>query len=270
MIRIQLTKALSGTQGPFSLQLDLEIPKATFCCVMGPSGSGKTSLLRMLAGLMQPDAGRISFGERLFFEAPKVSLPPQKRQIGFVFQDYALFPHWDVWRNLQFALPKGQSPDAISNILEHFALSALRNHRIEQLSGGQKQRIALLRALLQQPQLLLLDEALSALNQELRRQWQDLLKAWCQEHQLSAIMVSHDPVEVIRLADHLLVMEVGKVVWKGKPKEYFATSSKALLAEVLSIDAQTQTAELLLGDNILHLPLQPNWRVGEKVELKIG
>ncbi|MEL7342987.1 MAG: ATP-binding cassette domain-containing protein, partial [Bacteroidota bacterium] len=177
MIRIQLTKALSGTQGPFSLNLDLVIPVGSFCCVMGPSGSGKTSLLRMLAGLMLPDEGKISFGERSYFESGKLSLPPQKRQIGFVFQDYALYPHWDVWRNLQFALPKGQSADVIRDILDHFTLSALKNHRIDQLSGGQKQRIALLRALLQQPKLLLLDEALSALNQALRRQWQDLLKA---------------------------------------------------------------------------------------------
>ncbi|MEL6846404.1 MAG: ATP-binding cassette domain-containing protein [Bacteroidota bacterium] len=270
MIRIQLTKSLSGTQGPFSLALDLEIPRTTFCCVMGPSGSGKTSLLRMLAGLMQPDEGEISFGERVYFETAKRPLPPQERNIGFVFQDYALFPHWDVWRNLKFALPKGQNPKAIDNILEHFELAALRNHRIDQLSGGQKQRIALLRALLQQPQILLLDEALSALNQSLRRQWQDLLKAWCQEHQLSTIMVSHDPVEVIRLADHLLVLEVGQVVWQGKPKEYFAASPNALMAEVLSIDVQKQVAELLLGDNILQLPLQTDWRVGEKVELKIG
>ncbi|MEL7532171.1 MAG: ATP-binding cassette domain-containing protein [Bacteroidota bacterium] len=268
MIRIQVSKQLNGSQGPFDLNLDIEIAEGELWCVMGPSGSGKTSLLRMLAGLMKPDQGFIKTDEAVFF-SDKINLSPQKRGLGFVFQDYALYPHWNVWDNLKFALPKGEDESKIKAILQQFALLDLAKHPIERLSGGQKQRIALLRALLQNPKVLLLDEPLSALDEALRRQWQDDLLSWRHTHQQTVIMVSHDPVEAIRLADHMLWFENGQLSWQGSPRDYFAAAQNALFAEVLSIDSNQQTAKLLIGKKVMQLPLEKAWAVGAQVEIKI-
>ncbi|MFK7923952.1 MAG: ABC transporter ATP-binding protein [Bacteroidia bacterium] len=268
MIKIQLTKQLKGTQGPFQLKLAFEIPKGELWCVMGPSGSGKTSLLRMIAGLMTPDEGEIIVNQQAFF-SPQINLNSQKRNLGFVFQDYALFPHWDVWQNLKFALAKGQNEQVIQQGLNRFGLAELSYHKISQLSGGQKQRIALLRALLQEPNLLLLDEPLSALDETLRRQWQDDLQAWRRERNLTTLMVSHDPLEVIRLADHMLWIEEGKIKWQGHPHVYFAASQNELVAEILSIDIANQQANVLLGKQVIGLPLQTGWKIGQRVQIEL-
>ncbi len=268
MIKIRVNKQLNGSQGPFKLALDIELAEGELCCVMGPSGSGKTSLLRMLAGLMKPDEGLIQTDDKIFYSA-KINLSPQERGLGFVFQDYALYPHWNVWQNLKFALPKGESEDKISAILRQFSLLDLAKHPIERLSGGQKQRIALLRALLQNPKILLLDEPLSALDEALRRQWQDDLIAWRKAQQQTVLMVSHDPVEAIRLADRMLWVENGQLAWQGSPRVYFAAAQNALVAEVLSIDPQQQSAQLLIGKKVMQLPLEKDWAVGSQVEIRI-
>ncbi|MEM6346678.1 MAG: ATP-binding cassette domain-containing protein [Bacteroidota bacterium] len=268
MIKIRVNKRLNGSRGPFELSLDIELTEGELWCVMGPSGSGKTSLLRLLAGLMKPDEGLIQTPEKTFYSA-KVNLSPQQRGLGFVFQDYALYPHWNVWQNLKFALPKGESEDKISAILRQFSLLDLAKHPIDRLSGGQKQRIALLRALLQNPKLLLLDEPLSALDEALRRQWQDDLIAWRKAHQQTVLMVSHDPVEAIRLADQMLWIENGQLAWQGSPRAYFAATQNALFAEVLSIDPQQQSAQILIGKKVMQLPLKKDWAVGSQVEIRI-
>lgn len=268
MIKIQLTKQLKGTQGPFRLNLGFEIPKGELWCVMGPSGSGKTSLLRMIAGLMHPDEGEITVDQQSYF-SPHVNLSPQKRKLGFVFQDYALFPHWDVWQNLKFAVTKGQEEQLIQQGLSRFGLTELAHHKISQLSGGQKQRIALLRALLQEPSLLLLDEPLSALDEALRRKWQDDLQSWRRERNLTTLIVSHDPVEAIRLADQMLWIEEGQIKWQGHPQAFFAASQNVLLGEILQIDLSHKSAQVLVGKRVMTLDLQKDWKVGDQIELKV-
>ncbi|MCF8216837.1 MAG: ABC transporter ATP-binding protein [Chlorobium sp.] len=177
MIRLTLVKTLSGTTGPFDLSIDLTIGQCSLLSLYGKSGSGKTTLLRMLAGLEKPDSGRIEVNGELWFDSSSgVNLPPQKRQAGMVFQQYALFPSMTVRENLLFAQDR-KDPAKVDEMLELTGLSALKNRQPTTLSGGQQQRIALARAILRNPGILLLDEPLSALDLQTRTRLQDEIHA---------------------------------------------------------------------------------------------
>lgn len=268
MIEIQLHKALQGATGPFALDLGLTIPTGELWAIMGPSGAGKTSFLRMLAGLMRPEKGEVVIsGEKWVDTANRLFLKPQKRKVGFLFQDYALFPHWTVAQNLRFALGKGADQGQIGEWLTTFGLEGLAEQKPNRLSGGQLQRIALIRALIAQPDLLLLDEPLSALDAPLRKRWQDDLKLWHNRYPLTTLLISHDPVEVIRLADQMIWLEAGQIRWQGKPADYFGSERNQIQAEVLELDQTGQKARLLIGDQVLWVSLQPGWKVGDRVYL---
>ena len=184
------------------MQLDVEftIQEGELVTLYGPSGAGKTTVLRMLCGLSTPDEGRISVrGQPWLDSAKKINLKPQHRDIGIVFQDYALFPNLTVKENLRYALKQDQ-PDAIVNeLLEMMELTNLHDKKPELLSGGQRQRVALARAIVRKPRILLLDEPMSALDTALRVKIQDYILRVHEQFKLTTILVSHDIMEVIRL-----------------------------------------------------------------------
>jgi len=226
MIKLNLHKKLHANQGSIDLDVNLNILEGSFTTIQGKSGAGKTSLLRMIAGLMEPDQGVIIVQKESWFDKhAKVNLQIQKRGVGYVFQDYALFPNMTVKKNLEFALPKGVSGEIIGSLIELMELGDLQFLKPETLSGGQKQRVALARALVQQPRLLLLDEPLSALDAEMRSKLQHHLLKLHKEFNLTTIMVSHDNAEVLRLADNLIVMDSGRVIKQGKPAEILGGTS---------------------------------------------
>jgi molybdate transport system ATP-binding protein len=239
MIRLSVTKTLSGSDGPFDLSVDLEMQLHSLLTLYGKSGSGKTTLLRMLAGLVKPDSGRIEVNGEVWFDSTKgVCLPPQKRKVGMVFQDYALFPTMSVQENLLFAQEK-KEPRKVDEMLELTGLLALRKRYPGTLSGGQQQRVALARAILRAPDILLLDEPLSALDQKTRGQLQDEILKVHRRFELSTLLVSHDKQEVFKLSDKVAIIKKGCITKTGTPHDVFLdriTSNKFSFAStILSI-----------------------------------
>ena len=214
MIKITIEKKLHGANGEMDLNVDLEIKKGEFLALSGKSGSGKTTLLRILAGL-ESVKGSIEVGGEKWLSS-KGSLPPQKRQIGYVFQDYALFPNMTVEENLLFVHADKKMAEHLLQITE---LSDMKERLPNTLSGGQQQRVALCRAMMHQPRLLLMDEPLAALDPEMRTTLQNEILRLHKEFGTTTIMVSHDPSEIYRLASRVVVLENGKFVNDGDPKE---------------------------------------------------
>jgi molybdate transport system ATP-binding protein len=220
MIELKIHKKLDGPEGTMNLQLDVQINQGEFVTLFGPSGAGKTSVLRMIAGLLSPENGRIVVDNSVWFDKhQKVNLKPQLRNIGLVFQDYSLFPNMTVRGNLEFALQKGQSKAIVDDLLELIELTQLQGKRPFQLSGGQKQRVALARALVRRPELLLLDEPLSALDMEMQAKLQDYIIKVHREFGLTTLMISHDLIEVLKMSPRVLMMNQGRVVKDGKPAD---------------------------------------------------
>lgn len=239
MISLSLVKTLSGAAGPFDLSVEVTIDQGSLLSLYGKSGSGKTTLLRMLAGLEKPDSGRIEVNGELWFDSQSgVNLPPQKRRVGMVFQQYALFPSMTVRENLLFAQNR-KEPERVDEMLELTGLSALKNRFPSTLSGGQQQRVALARAILRKPGILLLDEPLSALDLQTRTRLQDEILAIHGRFGLTTILVSHDKQEVFKLADRVAVIETGRIISDGSPIEVFLgriTSDKfSFVSTILSI-----------------------------------
>jgi molybdate transport system ATP-binding protein len=212
MLTIDIQRKMFTTDGEKTLRLNVEIPNRQFVCLFGKSGAGKTTTLRILAGLTNPDAGFIRFDNEWWFNsAKKVNVKPQARNIGYMFQDYALFPNMTVEQNIRYGqLIKNQND--VENLLSLFDLVKLRRQKPLRLSGGQKQRCALARALARKPKLLLLDEPLSSLDEEMRTALQDeILKAHCHLG-VTTLMISHDRTEISRMADFVISIKEGECV----------------------------------------------------------
>jgi len=218
MIDLSLQKKFSSTDR-FKLDVALQIPKGTFLAIQGPSGAGKTTLLRLIAGLEKPDSGFLRVGDKSW-NSPETYLHPQERSIGYVFQDYALFPNMTVRRNLNYAQESGKQ-EHLDELLQLMGIADLADRRPNTLSGGQKQRVALARALVRRPDLLLLDEPLSALDTEMRRKLQDDILKLHRRFNTTAIMVSHSTSEIFRLADMVVILENGTVQKTGPVSEVF-------------------------------------------------
>ncbi|NJO00817.1 MAG: ABC transporter ATP-binding protein [Bacteroidia bacterium] len=213
---------MSTHEGLTQLSVDFEVEARQIVALFGKSGAGKTTLLRMLAGLTQPARGFIQIEGEIWYDSQRrIQRPVQQRNIGFVFQDYALFPHMSVRRNLEFALLRGQPNDIVDQILEITELTQLQHRKPPALSGGQQQRVALARALVRRPRLLLMDEPLSALDWEIRQKLRNTIAEAHQKFPASTFLVSHDIAEVVQLADQVLVIDQGKIVRAGKPREVF-------------------------------------------------
>jgi molybdate transport system ATP-binding protein len=202
--------------------MDLRIGEHDFVTLYGKSGAGKTTTLRILAGLTAPDSGYIQVGDNVWLDSQKgINLPPQARPIGFVFQDYALFPNMTVRKNLEYALTSRKERDIVDELLEVVDLKNLANRKPDTLSGGQRQRVALARALVRRPRILLLDEPLSALDMEMRLKLQDEILNIHRRFNITTILVSHNFSEIFKLSNRVLIIEQGKIIHSGPPAEVF-------------------------------------------------
>ncbi len=214
MIKIKTKKTLHGSNGQMDLNINLKIKEGDFVALTGQSGSGKTTLLRILAGL-ESSEGVIKIGDEIWQDGDFV-LPPQKRQIGFVFQDYALFDNMSILQNLLFVKKDKQLANHLLAITE---LSELKDRLPHTLSGGQKQRVSLCRAMMNRPKILLMDEPLSALDPVMRIKLQNEILTLHKEFGTTTIMVSHDPSEIYRLASRVVVLSLGQIINDGTPKD---------------------------------------------------
>ncbi len=240
MIEIDIIKPLYTADGIINLKVNKKINKGDFLTLFGKSGSGKTTLLRILAGLETPKSGKIVVDKEIWFDSSKkINLAPQKRDVGFVFQDYALFPNMSVRKNLEFALKNKNEIKKVDEILEIMEIKNLSNMKPELLSGGQKQRVALARTLMTNPKILLLDEPLSALDTTMRLKLQDELSLIHQKFNITSILVSHDISEVFKLSNRVFKINLGEIEEDGTPNELFSNqkiSSKfKIVGEILSI-----------------------------------
>ncbi len=204
-----LTVSIQKRLPDFLLDVSFSVQKE-IVVLFGPSGSGKTTILNSIAGLIHPDAGRITLGEQTFYEEGNKPLPVQKRNIGYVFQDYALFPHMTVAQNIRYGLKPGHEL-GLEALLVTVGIDHLLEKYPHQLSGGQKQRVALVRALATEPDILLLDEPLSALDADTRRQCQDELLRLHAMWSIPFLLVTHDRDEAEKLADVILNIENGRI-----------------------------------------------------------
>ncbi|HPR85620.1 MAG TPA: ABC transporter ATP-binding protein [Prolixibacteraceae bacterium] len=245
VIDIDIEKLMHTTNGPMTLAIRTSIRLGELIALFGQSGAGKTTLLRILSGLVTPDKGQIRFRDEVWFDSEKrINVPPQQRNISLMFQDYALFPNMNVEQNIQFAQTE-KNQQKVLELIELLGLTELRKRRPSSLSGGQKQRVALARALARKPQLLLLDEPLSALDAEMRSSLQDEIVKVHQLARVTTIMVSHDLSEVFRLASQVLYIENGTITRTGKPEEVFSDNSISGKVQITGTIAKIDRHEVI-------------------------
>lgn len=258
MININVMKRLDTANGSINAHFELTIHNGEFLTLFGPSGAGKTTLMRLIAGLEKPDSGIIEIDGNVWFDSSRhLNLPPQKRSVGFVFQDYALFPSMSVRENLLFAAENDEQRRNVDELIELVELSALSDRRPDTLSGGQKQRVALARALVRRPKILLLDEPLSALDPSMRQKLQDELALIHTRLGVTTLLVSHDIAETVKLSDRLASIVSGQIERLCDPMEFFSPQTLSgklqLIGEVLKIeeDAPVFIITLLVGSSIV-------------------
>lgn len=213
--------------------VSIDIRENEFFALLGPSGCGKTTLLRILAGLDEPDDGSVRLGDD-----DLVAMPAHRRPINLMFQSYALFPHLNVARNVSYGLerekrPKAEIRERVAEALETVGLAGLDRRRISQLSGGQRQRVALARAIVKRPRLLLLDEPLGALDKQIRSQMQQELKRLQHEVGITFVVVTHDQEEAMSMADRIAVLRNGRVEQLASPTELYDRPATRFVAEFI-------------------------------------
>ncbi|MGI8933638.1 MAG: ABC transporter ATP-binding protein [Phormidesmis sp.] len=213
--------------------ITLDIPAGAYCCLLGPSGCGKTTALRMIAGHESVTSGEVYIGDR-----PVTHLPPAQRNTAMMFQNYALFPHKTIWQNIEFGLKmkgiaKAERTQRVDDILELVGLSHTAGRKPSMLSGGQQQRIALARALVNRPQVLMLDEPLSALDENLRVRMRGELRKIQQRFGLTFLQVTHDVEEAFSLSDQIVVMNHGHIDQVATPAELFNTPASQFVAKFI-------------------------------------
>jgi molybdate transport system ATP-binding protein len=205
--------------------------------LFGPSGCGKTTTLRCLAGLERPEAGRIDFEQQPWFDAERnIALRPQQRDIGYLFQEYALFPHLTVAGNIAYGLRNSaRQRHLVADMLDLFHLGGLEGHYPSQISGGEQQRVALARVLVRRPRLLLLDEPLSALDQPTREQLRTEMRRLLADFGIPVVLVTHERIEAMTLADHLIVLDQGKIRQQGTVEEVFNRPADVEVARIVGM-----------------------------------
>ncbi len=235
-----LTKRFTARGTPAVADVSFAAPTGGITTLLGPSGSGKSTVLRMVAGLEQPDSGTVLFGDRDF-----TTVPAQRRGIGFVFQSYALFKHMNVRKNIAFGLRVRKMPDEqmnarVDELLSLVQLEGLGERYPGQLSGGQRQRVAFARALAISPQLLLLDEPFGALDAQVRLELREWLRRFHDKRHVTTLLVTHDQEEAMEVSDHVVVMHEGRVAQVGQPQEVYDNPATPFVASFVG------------GANVLH------------------
>jgi len=258
LISLQLYKTLNTADGDLPLDVNLTIKNGEFITIEGPSGAGKTTILRMISGLLKPEKGHIKVDDALWTDTETgYYLPPQKRKAGFVFQDYSLFPNMTIEQNLVYALEDKHDADYVKEVIEIMELEALKARYPQTLSGGQKQRAALARAIVRKPELLLLDEPLSALDAEMRLKLQDYILKVHRKFKLTTILVSHSISEIFKMSDRVIRLNKGKIIHDGSATNVYAkkyiSGKFRFTGEVLSIekDDVVYIVNVLVGNNII-------------------
>ena len=221
--------------GSFELDLALEVEAGSCTALAGPSGAGKTSALRVAAGLLRPERGTVRCGDEVWLETTAgVDIPPERRGVGYVFQDYALFPNLSAWRNVAYGIegPRAEREGRARELLDRFGMAALADARPATLSGGERQRVALARALGREPTALLLDEPLSALDARTRAGARRELGAVLAAADVPVLLVTHDFEEAALLADRVAIVDAGRVLQSGTATELSASPTSAFVAEL--------------------------------------
>lgn len=283
MIQARIRKFFQ--QGPESsgFSLDLEFQAAAGVTVLfGPSGAGKTLTLDSIAGFVRPDEGRILLDDEILFDAPtRVHLPPQARHCGYVFQNYALFPHMTLRENLEFAAerrPRLERHRRVNEMLEKFHLTDVSGRRPHELSGGQKQRCSIARALIGAPKILLLDEPARGLDAPLRNELYAVLRQVREEFRTPILLVTHDLDECFELGEEMLVLRDGKVVQSGTPAKILEQPVNVevarllgvynlLAGEIRSLDPGRNASRIHIGEFELSGPYFPGRLLGDRVWL---
>lgn len=275
---LDINTTMHSAQGAMPLQLKTEFSAGSITAISGESGAGKSTVLRMIAGLKAPEQGEIRYGNTIWFNG-KTHTPARQRRVGLVFQDYALFPNMSVREQLGYAQHQ-RNPKKVDALLAQMGLSQLAERKPAQLSGGQQQRVALARALAAEPKILLLDEALSALDRSLRLELQHHLIDWQCESGAIVIVVSHDLGEIFRLASRVLKLERGQIIMEGTPAEVLlpqrASGRLQLTGTLLAIETAGVAALLTVacGTEIIATLVNPDearqYAIGQTVTVSLS
>lgn len=237
-------------------------PESSWTVLFGPSGAGKTTVLRCIAGLETPDAGKIGFDGGAWFDSGRgLFVPPQKRRVGFFFQDYALFPHLSVRNNIGYnltGLSKQEKEKCVGELIEVFELKGLEHRDVRQLSGGEKQRVALARTLARRPRLLLLDEPLSALDSPTRIRLRKELRERLRPFKMPILLVTHDRTEALSLGDRLIVMDEGQALQEGAISDVFSKPNSKRTARIVGMENVFPGRLLEKRDGLCHVQVRDN------------
>ncbi len=250
MLDVRIRKQL-GSGNAHALTIDVQMRVSGGVTVLfGSSGAGKTSILRAIAGVVNPDEGRISLGEKVYFDSSSgISLPMQQRQLGYVFQSHTLFPHMTAEQNALYGAKSDPPRSARDRVRELFEMLAIRDAAARyphELSGGEQQRVALARALAADPLLMLLDEPLSAVDVAMRSRLLEEISAIQQKSGIPFLYVTHNPSEAVRLGNNMIVIDQGKIVQEGPPLEIFNAPKTAPVARIVG------TENIFVGKTVRH------------------
>lgn len=218
--------------------ITLHLESSSFISLLGPSGCGKTTLLRLIAGLITPDKGEIIHNDIIFYSSQqKVNISPDKRNLGMVFQDFALWPHMNVYENVAYPLrakkDTAQLNERVIEALSAVHLEHLKNRKIHELSGGQQQRVSLARAIISNNKLILMDEPLSALDATLREDMRHLIQSITKKFEMTAIFVTHDQYEAMTMSDQIIVLDKGRILQQGSPEELYTKPTTPYIAKFI-------------------------------------
>ncbi len=283
MITARIRKAYPAGRDSAGFALDIELTAASGVTVLfGPSGAGKTLTLDAIAGFTRPDEGRIMLDDAILFDgATRVHLPPRQRQCGYVFQNYALFPHMTLRQNLEFAAerrPRLERHRRVNELIETFRLADVAGRKPHEVSGGQKQRCSIARALVGAPKVLLLDEPAQGLDAPLKAEFYEVLRQVRSEFATPILLVTHDLEECFALADQMVVLREGSVVQAASPQQILDKPASLdtvklmgahnlLQSEIRALDPGRNTSKLRIGEIDINGPYLPGHLIGDRVWL---